>query len=85
MTWVEKVWRHDLRINEHLALKSFVYNDLIRRHNVNLDIFWLKDESSEDSANFPSPNIIAAEIVEDLQAALEQFSELQGNLAEKKR
>jgi hypothetical protein len=37
---------------------------------LNLDIFWLKDESLQDSANLPDPDIIAAEIVEDLQAAL---------------
>ena len=33
---------------------------------------WLKDESLEDSANLPDPDILAAEIVEDLQAALSQ-------------
>ncbi len=38
--------------------------------SANLDIFWLEDESLEDSANLPDPDIIAAEIVEDLQAAL---------------
>ena len=37
---------------------------------------WLKDESLEDSANLPDPDIIAAEIVEDLQAALAQFAEI---------
>src|SRR4030095_14707171 len=37
------------------------------------DIFWLKDESLEDSANLPDPDIIAAEIVEDLPAALAQL------------
>jgi len=35
---------------------------------------WLKDESLEDSANLPDPEIIAAEIVEDLEAALQQFA-----------
>ena len=39
----------------------------------NLDLFWLKDESLEESANLPSPDVIAAEIVEDLEAALEQY------------
>jgi hypothetical protein len=39
-------------------------------------IFWLKDESLEDSVNLPDPDIIAAEIVEDLQAALAQFAEI---------
>jgi len=37
------------------------------------DIFWLKDESLEDSANLPDPDVIAAEIAEDLQAELDQF------------
>ena len=37
---------------------------------------WLKDESLEDSANLPDPDVIAAEIVEDLQAALAQFAEI---------
>jgi hypothetical protein len=36
---------------------------------------WLKEESLEDSGNLPNPDIIAAEIVEDLQAALSQFAE----------
>ncbi|MGB9169125.1 MAG: hypothetical protein WCB31_09390 [Nitrososphaeraceae archaeon] len=33
---------------------------------VNLDIFWLRDESLEDSDNLPPPNIIVQEIVETL-------------------
>ena len=36
---------------------------------------WLKDESLEDSANLPDPDVIAQEIVEGLQAALAQFAE----------
>ena len=47
---------------------------------MNLDIFWLKDELLEDSANLPAPDVIAGEIMEDLQAALEQFSEIAGYL-----
>jgi hypothetical protein len=50
--------------------KCFAYDDLVKRDKVNLDIFWLKDESLEDSANLPAPDVIAAEIVEDLEAAL---------------
>ena len=41
---------------------------------------WLKDESLEDSANLPDPDIIAREIVEDLQAALAQFAEIASDL-----
>jgi type I restriction enzyme M protein len=40
----------------------------------------LKDEALEDSANLPDPDVIAAEIVEDLQAALEQFAEIATDL-----
>jgi type I restriction enzyme M protein len=50
--------------------KAFTYEELTKRDKVNLDIFWLKDESLEDSANLPDPDVIAAEIVEDLEAAL---------------
>jgi type I restriction enzyme M protein len=54
--------------------KSFSYDELMQRDKVSLDIFWLKDESLEDSENLPSPDLIAAEIVENLESALEQFS-----------
>ena len=40
---------------------------------VSLDIFWLKDESLEDSANLPAPEVLAREIAENLEAALQQF------------
>ena len=40
---------------------------------MSLDIFWLKDESLEESENLPEPDIIDREIVEDLQDALVQF------------
>ena len=39
-----------------------------------------KGESLEDSANLPDPDIIAAEIVEDLQAALAQFADIANDL-----
>jgi type I restriction enzyme M protein len=53
---------------------------LIKRDKVNLDIFWLKDESLEESANLPAPEVIAAEITEDLEAALEQFATIAADL-----
>jgi type I restriction enzyme M protein len=45
---------------------------MTRPDKVNLDIFWLRDDSLEDTANLPDPDVLALEIVEDLQAALEQ-------------
>ena len=38
------------------------------------DIFWLKDDSLADSASLPDFDVLAAEIVEDLQAALDEFA-----------
>ncbi len=42
----------------------------MQRDKVSLDIFWLKDESLEDSENLPDPNLIAQEIMENLGDAL---------------
>ncbi|MCX5720684.1 MAG: class I SAM-dependent DNA methyltransferase [Nitrospirae bacterium] len=53
--------------------RAYNYDELIARDKASLDIFWLKDDSLEDSANLPNPDIIAQEIVDDLEAALEQF------------
>jgi len=46
-----------------------------------LGIFWLRDESLEDSATLPDPHILAAEIAEDLRAALGQIEEVLGDLS----
>ena len=56
--------------------KSFTYDELIQRDKVSLDIFWLRDESLEDSDNLPAPEILAHEIVENLGVALEQFESI---------
>ena len=50
--------------------KGFAYDDLLKRDKVNLDIFWLRDESLEDSANLPDPDVLALEIAEELEAPL---------------
>ena len=56
------------------------YEELINRDKASLDIFWLRDESLEDSDNLPDPDVLAQEIVEDLEAALEQFHEIATDL-----
>lgn len=54
--------------------RRFTYEELLARDKVNLDITWLRDESLEDSSKLPPPDVIAQEIIDDLQTALEQFS-----------
>ena len=41
-----------------------------------------EDESLSDADNLPAPELIAAEIVDDLEAALEQFRLIAADLAE---
>ena len=63
--------RHQRQESERFH--SFSYDELLKRDKVSLDLFWLRDESLEDADDLPSPGVLAASIVEDLQAALEQF------------
>ena len=70
--------RNDRKESERF--KSFDYEELIKRDKLNLDIFWLKDEALEESANLPPPDVIATEIAADLEAALEQFATIAEDL-----
>jgi type I restriction enzyme M protein len=70
--------RHDRQESERF--KAFRYDELIQRDKVSLDMFWLKDESLEDSENLPPPEILARDITENLEAALEQFSSIYEDL-----
>lgn len=65
---------------ETKRFKSFSYADLVARDKASLDISWLRDESLEDTDNLPAPEVIAAEIVEDLAAALAEFTEIAATL-----
>jgi len=68
------------RRKETERFKSFTYEELIQRDKASLDIFWLKDESLEDSANLPDPDVLAREIAENLDAALQQFATITEDL-----
>src|SRR6266568_8696868 len=57
-----------------------IRRELLKRDKVNLDIFWLKDDALEESANLPAPEIIAADITADLEAAMEQFATIAEDL-----
>lgn len=60
--------------------RSYTYDELVARDKASLDLFWLRDEALEDSANLPEPDVIAAEIVENLRAALQEFEEIAAEL-----
>jgi type I restriction enzyme M protein len=63
--------------------RSYSFEEISSRDKASLDIFWLRDESLEDSDNLPDPHIIAAEIAEDLESALEQIQDILGDLEER--
>ena len=65
---------------ESERFKRFTCADLMARDKANLDIYWLKDDSLADTDNLPKPAILAAEIVEDLEEALEEFRAVEEEL-----
>lgn len=61
--------------------RAYDYEELVTRDKASLDIFWLKDESLEDAENLPDPDVLAQEMIDDLESALEQIREIAGDLA----
>jgi type I restriction enzyme M protein len=63
--------------------RPFTYDEIVARDKVSLDLFWLRDESLEDSANLPDPHILAQEIADDLRSALGQIEDILGDLEQR--
>jgi type I restriction enzyme M protein len=59
--------------------RKFTREEISKRGD-NLDISWLKDDSVTDHADLPEPDVIAAEIVAQLQTALDEMLTLQEEL-----
>jgi type I restriction enzyme M protein len=60
--------------------RKFNYEEIIARDKTNLDIFWLKDKSLADLDNLPDPDVLASEIIENIEAGLESFRVIQKEL-----
>ena len=75
----KETWSDD---NPEGRWRRFEYEELVKRDKVNLDVFWLKDKSLEDSEDLPDPDVLAQEIADDLQTALDQFTSIAGSLKE---
>jgi len=56
--------------------RPYTYEEIVARDKASLDLFWLRDESLEDSASLPEPHVLAAEIADDLRASLEQIEDI---------
>ena len=73
-------WSED---NSDGRWRPYSYEEIASRDKASLDIFWLRDESLEDSANLPEPHVLAEEIADDLRAALEQIEDVLADLQER--
>ena len=60
--------------------RKYSYDEIIARDKTNLDIFWLKDKSLADLDNLPDPDVLASEIIENIEAGLESFKVIQKEL-----
>jgi type I restriction enzyme M protein len=56
--------------------RRFAYEDILARDKTSLDITWLKDKSLTDLDNLPDPDVLANEIIENLEAGIESFKEI---------
>ena len=63
----------DAESNPEGRWRKFSYDEIVARDKASLDIFWLRDKSLTDLDNLPEPDILALEIIESIEAALENF------------
>lgn len=71
--------RHNRKESDRV--KRYTYDEIAARDKLSLDLFWLRDESLDDGEDLPPPEILAAEIVENLRDALAQFEALEESLS----
>lgn len=53
--------------------KKYSYEEILSRDKTSLDIFWLRNDNILDLDNLPDPEILAQEIIENIEVALESF------------
>jgi type I restriction enzyme M protein len=60
--------------------RSFDCEELVKRDKLSLDLFWVKDKSLTDTDSLAAPEVIATEIADDLETALELFTKIAARL-----
>ena len=71
-TWSEE--------NPDGRFRCYDVQEILERDKTSLDIFWIKDKSLADLDNLPEPDVLASDIIENLQSALESFRELKSQI-----
>jgi len=73
-TSYQETWNADT--NPEGRWRRFGYEEILARDKTSLDITWIKDKSLTDLDNLPDPDILAGEIIENLEAGIESFKEI---------
>ena len=73
----KETWSED---NPDGRWRRFPVDFFLKRDKTSFDYFWIKDKALADLDNLPDPDVLAADIIENLQSALQSFSELQAQL-----
>lgn len=76
----KETWSED---NPDGRWRKYGYEEILERDKTSLDIFWLRDKSLTDLENLPDPDILATEIIENLESGLESFKEIMDTIDEK--
>ena len=72
-----ETWSED---NPDGRWRRFSVQEILERDKTSMDIFWIKDQTLTDLDNLPEPDELAADIIENLQSALDGFRELMRQL-----
>jgi type I restriction enzyme M protein len=67
----KETWHADK--NPEGRWRKYTYADIIARDKTSLDLTWLKDKSLADLDNLPEPTALAEDIVENIEAGLNNF------------
>jgi type I restriction enzyme M protein len=68
--------RYHAELNPEGRWRRFTYEDILARDKTSLDITWIKDKSLTDLDNLPDPDVLANDIIENLEAGIESFKEI---------
>tara|TARA_R110002012_G_scaffold279484_1_gene467818 strand:+ start:125 stop:517 length:393 start_codon:yes stop_codon:yes gene_type:complete len=60
--------------------RKYSSKEILAREKVNMDIFWLKDDSLIDMDNLPEPDVLLTEIIDNIESALENFKTIRESL-----
>lgn len=62
--------------------RKYTHDEILARDKTSLDIFWLKDKSLTDLENLPEPDVLAEEIIENMEAGLGSFRQVLASLGD---